>query len=370
MNHSLMENKLRKSRILIAPLDWGLGHATRCIPIVHELLNANFDVWLAGEGAQETLLKKEFPALPVLPLKGYRILYSKSGSSLLWRIILQGPQLRKAIRDEHRWLKKMMNEYNFDAVISDNRYGLYHKNTFCVFITHQLMIKTFWGKWTEKYLQKRNYHFINRFSECWVPDNKDENNFAGELSHPGKKPAIPVKYIGLLSRMEKKNIEPEKKHLLILLSGPEPQRSILENIIVRQIAHYYGSATILRGLPSYASMIPSTNSIHFYNHLPAEELSKEMARAEFIIARSGYSTVMDIVKLQKKGILIPTPGQTEQEYLGKYLLEKQVAFSCTQKEFSLEEALIKAKDFPFKFPDFNSQNKLKEVVEKMEKLYT
>lgn len=352
---------MRKTRILVAPLDWGLGHATRCIPVIRELLKHDVDVWLAGEGTQGILLKKEFPQLPFLSLPGYRIHYAKSAAGLLLQIFFQTSKILQAIKKENKWLKEMVNEYGFDAVISDNRYGLYYTKIPSVFITHQLLIKTPFGKWSDFFLQRINYHYINRFSECWVPDEKGEDNFAGQLSHPEKKPAVPFKYVGLLSRFDKTSDHTSANHLLIILSGPEPQRSILENIIVHQIAHYNGSATILRGLPASLSMIPSTNTIHFYNHLSAEKMNAEMQKAEFVIARSGYSTIMDIVKLKKKSILIPTPGQTEQEWLAKYISEKQFAYCVQQKNFSLNESLGKAKNFSYRFPDIG-ENKLSEII--------
>lgn len=352
-----------KSRILVAPLDWGLGHATRCIPIIRELLAQGCDVCLAGEGAQELLLKDEFPDLPFLDLPGYRIRYAKTKWGLVWKMIQQGPKMRRAIQFEHRWLKKIINKHGFDAVISDNRYGLYHKTTPCIFITHQLYIKSSAGKWTEKIFQKRNYGFINKFTVCWVPDLEGENNLANELSHPQVKPNIPVHCIGLLSRFEKNGafdrLSTERKnHLLIILSGPEPQRSILEEKIITDIGHYHGTATIVRGLPGSATLIPSTNMIRFYNHLPAEQLNNEMQEAEYVIGRSGYSTVMDVVALQKKSILIPTPGQTEQEYLGNYLMEKGITISINQKDFSLNKALTIASDYKYEIPDMSPHSTL------------
>jgi len=345
-----------KPRILVAPLDWGLGHATRCIPLVRELLAQGADPWLAGEGAQEELLKTEFPGLPFLSLPGYRVRYAKTKRGLLWKMLRQGPKMRKAIQYEHEWLKKTIAEYTFDAVISDNRYGLYHSTIPSIFITHQLVIQTPLGKWTEKELQKRNYRYINKFTECWVPDMEGENNLAAALSHPAKKPAIPVRYIGPLSRFEKKEITADKNNLLIILSGPEPQRSILEENILTAISNYDGRATIVRGLPGNASLVPSTNMIRIYNHLPSVALNEAMLEAGYIISRSGYSTVMDIAALQKKSILIPTPGQTEQEYLGQYLMKKGMAVCISQEDFSLPVALELAAGFSYdlNFPAGNT----------------
>jgi hypothetical protein len=280
-------------------------------------------------------------------------------------IFRQTNNILKAIRKENAWLKKIIAEYRFDAVISDNRFGLFHASVPCIFITHQLAIKSPLGNWTEKILQKRNYKYINRFTECWVPDNNKEENLAGELSHPVMKPTSPVKYTGPLSRFESLvplRDESKKEHLLIILSGPEPQRSIFENKIVKEISRYNGTATIIRGLPGSSSLIPSTNMIQFYNHLPAGEMYKEMLKAEYVISRSGYSTVMDLAVMQKKSILIPTPGQTEQEYLSGYLQQKHFAFCIQQNKFSLVDALSNAKQFDYKFPGMNSGEILLPVI--------
>jgi uncharacterized protein (TIGR00661 family) len=353
----------RKPRILVAPLDWGLGHATRCIPIIQELLQQGAEVWLAGEGSQAQLLHLEFPEIPFLHLQGYRVTYASTRSGVIRKIITQSPKFLKAIRKEHAWLKKTVKENNIDAVISDNRYGLYHTVIPCVFITHQLTIKSPLGKWSERLLQKKNYKYINRFTECWVPDLIDENNLAGDLSHPAVMPKIPVKYIGWLSRLRKRPSQEKTGHLLIVLSGPEPQRTLLETTIIRDIARYDGTATIVRGLPGTHSLLPSTNSIRIYNHLPAKQLNEEMEMAEFVISRSGYSTVMDIAALQKKSILVPTPGQTEQEYLAGYYLEKDIALAASQQFFSLPAEIQKARLFPYRVPVVSSSDSLKATIE-------
>src|SRR4030095_2442531 len=340
---------LAGKKLLVAPLDWGLGHATRCVPVIRDLLNNNCELWLAGEGRQEKLLREEFPSLPFLPLKGYRIKYGKSG--LAGKIFLQIPSILRSIKEENKWLKEQVSKYGFEAVISDNRYGLYHEKIFSVFITHQLCIKSSFGKWSEKILQQWNYKFIKRFHECWVPDEEGENNLAGKLSHPKTFPDILVKYIGALSRFSSFSTLGNggiKNHLLIILSGPEPQRTILENKVIDQIVNYPGTATIVRGLPGERNIIPSTNTIHFYNHLSSEELNREALKAEFVISRSGYSTVMDIAALQKKSILISTPGQTEQEYLADHLMKKQFAFCVNQNSFSLLKNVEEARNFEYR----------------------
>ena len=362
MDQEKKGNPLRKIRILLAPLDWGLGHATRCIPVIKKLKENGCEVFLAGEGLQKELLAQEFPEIPIIDLQGYRIDYGKSKIGLLLSIFRQTWQIISTIKKENAWLKEVVKKYEIDAVISDNRYGLHHTSIPSIFITHQLTIKSPFGKWTERILQKKNYKYINHFTECWVPDAAGENNLAEVLSHPEKMPAIPVRYTGPLSRFETTDIPVKKNHLLIVLSGPEPQRTILENKIINEIVHYPFTATIVRGLPGSDGIIPSTGMIQFFNHLPASELNKEMQRAEYVISRSGYSTIMDLMKLNKKSILIATPGQTEQEYLADRLLEKHFAICVSQKEFSLLSALKKAEGFNYKYPAIISESSLGDII--------
>jgi predicted glycosyltransferase len=351
MTRAQGENLLRKSRILVAPLDWGLGHTTRCMPIIKELLAQNFEVLAAGDPQQERLLTAEFPGLPFLPLQGYGIRYSKKNLSV--KLISQVPKIMFRIREEHSWLKQAVTAHRIDAVISDNRFGLYHRKVPTVFITHQLQIKTNLGGSTEKILRNWNYRFINRFTECWVPDSDGPDNLGGQLSHPAVLPKTPVTYIGLLSRFQVHDYlpefpKPQNGHLLFILSGPEPQRSLLEDKIINDVSHYPGTATIVRGLPSSLSAIPSTRMIRVFNHLPANELRQQIENAEIVIGRCGYSTVMDLVSLRKKAILIPTPGQTEQEYLAAYLHQQRIAFTIAQKDFSLPVILQEVKQFDYK----------------------
>lgn len=352
-----------KLRILVAPLDWGLGHTTRCFPIIRQLIQAGHEVLLAGNKSQKILFELEFPSLQILSLNGYGIRYSAKKGGLKWKMFFQLPKLRKNIRYEHMWLKEVQAKNNFDLVISDNRYGLYHSSLPSIFITHQLRIKTPLGRWAENWLQTINYRYINHFSECWVPDFENENQLAGELSHPQSLPEIPVRYLGALTRFQQKSIPVIKDHLLIIISGPEPQRTIFEKKIIQDIAHYNGTATVVRGLPATGSIIPSTNMLKFHNHLSSADLENEIATSEFVISRSGYSTIMDLITMQKKSILVPTPGQTEQEYLGKFLMDKRIVFSMKQHEFTLNEALRKASIFDYSLPIIDNNIDFNQLVE-------
>lgn len=332
-------NKINvQKKVLVAPLDWGLGHATRCVPIITALLGKGFEVYVGAEKASAALLQKEFPTIKIIPLQGYNVSYNKKGSTFLWKIITQIPKIIAAIKREKNWLKKTIAFYKIDVVISDNRFGLYNKNARCIFITHQLQIKT-GNSFTEKIVQKINYNYINRFNECWVIDDEGNKNLAGDLSHPKQIPKVPLKYIGVQSRFKKYEVE-KKYDLLVLLSGPEPQRTIFENILIEQMQNVQLTIVLLRGLPVEETNL-EISGIKIYNHLPALVLNEMILASKTIISRSGYTTVMDIAALQQKAIFIPTPGQTEQEYLGNYLSEKNYCITEKQDGFNLQKALDK-----------------------------
>ncbi len=259
----------------------------------------------------------------------------------------QIPKIIRAILKEHKWLNKNQKVYHWDVVISDNRYGLYHKELKSVFITHQVNIKTGMGLWVDKLIGWFNHFFISKFDECWIPDAGGSINLAGELSH-GDIPENAV-YIGPLSRFSMNN-DSTPGLLLAILSGPEPQRSILEKILEKQLSVYPGKVCIVRGIPGGKAKPADSAKIKWYNHLPAKDLQELMSAAELVICRSGYTTVMDLVRMQKKAILIPTPGQPEQEYLAVYLMQQQLFLSVPQDDLDLHRALQKAAIFSFGLP--------------------
>ena len=334
-------------KILVAPLDWGLGHATRCIPIIYTLLASGAQVVLAGNDTQKALLLQEFPACEYLNLKGYNVRYAHSKKAFLWQLTKQLPDINATIQYENRWLKDIVAKEKITGVISDNRYGLYNKTVPCVFITHQLMIKTPLGIVGDKPVQFLNYKKINNFNRCWIPDNAIAPNLSGDLSHPAKMPAIAYDYIGPLSRMKPDVFAKNANHILIMISGPEPQRTLFEKIIFEQLRLYTGTATVVRGLPADTKRAIDLPNVIVHNHLSKDLLNIEMCKAGYIICRSGYSSVMDINAVRAKSILVPTPGQTEQEYLGNYLMKSNFAVSCSQNNFNLLQMLEKAKTFSY-----------------------
>lgn len=294
-----------------------MGHATRCIPLISYLLERGWELTLAGEGNIADLLTKEFPQLRVIPLKGYRINYPKKGALFIPKILMQVPKIVRSIKNEHQWLDHQLDTNQWDLIISDNRYGLYTTRTSTVFITHQLGIISGFGRMGDGLLRTLLYRWINRFNSCWIPDAAGDINIAGELSHPLSMPNH-YAFIGPLSRLnEAKPLAGE--HLLVLLSGPEPQRTILENKLIDQLSNIDEAVVFVRGLPSGAPLLKNRGKIQFENHLDATALSEMLSTAKAVICRSGYSSVMDLLKLKKRALLIPTPGQTEQVYLAKHL---------------------------------------------------
>jgi uncharacterized protein (TIGR00661 family) len=347
MKFENFNREIRNKRVLVAPLDWGLGHATRCIPIIYTLLALEIEVVIAASGKIENLLKKEFPKLDFIHLKEYNVHYSGSKALLPLQMILQFPKILSRIYGEHKWLKKIINQYHIDAVISDNRFGLYHTTTPCIYLTHQLKIIT-GKKFTERIAQQLHYFFINKYSQCWIPDTESINNIAGKLSHPKKLPNVQMQYLGPLSRFKKYDVE-KKYDLVAVLSGPEPQRTIFENILLKDLISFSGKALLVRGLPGTTeSCVCKNNNVEIQNHLNAEELNKAILQSAIVVCRSGYTTIMDLIVLQQKAILVPTPGQTEQEYLAHYLQQQNAFLSIDQDKFSLTEALQQCNGFVFK----------------------
>lgn len=347
-----MDNPEKLKKILIAPLDWGLGHATRCISLIKYLLSINCAVAIAASPASKALLKAEFPEIIFFDIKAYNIVYSRKKRWMPFKILLQIPKILKAVKSEHEWLETLLKKENFDAIISDNRYGFYNDKVFSVFITHQLQIRTSLNL-TKNFMRSLTYKHINNFNECWVPDFEGTLNIAGKLSHPKTLPKISVKYLGPLSRFTK---NPEQKILykyLIIISGPEPQRTIFEEKIFAFVQTCSEKCLIVRGMPEEKNMIEEKSNCKIFNHLNTHELEDAFNASEMIICRSGYTSVMEILSLQKKSVLIATPGQTEQEYLANHLMSQQWCYTFSQDE-DFTEHLNKAEQFQYKMPEIDT----------------
>jgi uncharacterized protein (TIGR00661 family) len=347
-----------RKKILVAPMNWGLGHAARCVPIIRELLSGNVEVVIAADGKALQLLRIEFPELKWIRLPGYNIKYWWEGSAT-FQILLQLPKIILSFYRERKWLKQFIKEEKINAVISDNRYGLYSEKILCVFITHQICIQlpaAFKGMETSFY--RLNKKLIERFDQSWIPDFEGEKNLSGNLSHQFPLPENAL-FIGPLSRFTYSGstvptVPPVKRDLLIVISGPENQRTKFEKLLTEQAKKLALKVLMVRGIPEAVGM--DTNRGHNHHEkvtsnfskvdfLNAEELNHAFLSSKIILARSGYSTIMDLAATRSKAILIPTPGQTEQEYLAQYLLREKICYSEKQNEFDLKRALERVKDF-------------------------
>ncbi len=312
---------------MIAPLNWGLGHASRCIPLVQRELAAGNRVTLAGDGESLALLRKHFPDLPVLHLPKLNLRYA-AGTSQVGAMFRSLPRILWWMWQDHRELQCILSYQHFDTIISDNRFGLWGgQRTKCIYITHQLMIKMPHGlRWLEPLAHWLHGRVIRRYDECWIPDYADTlHNLSGDLSH---KYALPknARFIGPLSRFSCIGLPPcggDGRGAVALLSGLEPHRSLLEKDLLEQYKDK--ELLLIRGKVNEPFCKLRRGKITIVPYLSDAELIPALLGAEKIIARSGYTTIMDFAALGvlHKAELIPTPGQTEQEYLAEWIDTKK-----------------------------------------------
>jgi UDP:flavonoid glycosyltransferase YjiC (YdhE family) len=327
-----------KKRILIAPLDWGLGHATRCVPIIRMLQEQGAEVVIAADGGPLTLLKQEFPTCETVDFAGYGVRYPKGGNMGL-KMLLEAPKILQRIKSEQVELKQIIADHSIDAVISDNRFGAHSDEVPCVFMTHQVHIQ---APLFSKALCKINASYMDKFTEVWAPDLPGARNLSGNLCHGEPLPKH-LHYIGPLSRFDQYDLALEEEEapqyeVMAIISGPEPQRSAFETVVLDALKRQDRRAIMVRGLPNETEFPEVPAHITIHNHLPAEELATAIVHSHWVLARPGYSTLMDLAYMLKKAVFIPTPGQTEQEYLGELHQAAGHYFSMPQSKFDFEVA--------------------------------
>ncbi len=290
-------------KILVSPLDWGLGHATRSSALVSKFLAKGDEVVLAGSGNSINMLSADFPQLRCLQLKSFSPFFFRYLPQWI-AITMQVPYFVWCIAKEWQQMCKLQETEHFDLIVSDNRYGVRSSKCKNILVTHQLApITAMWApEWFNRLFAKCLAKLINKFDEVWVPDIKEfPNGLAGRLANP-QYINIPVRTIGLLSRLKplnNKTLNNNKINHLAIISGPEPQRTLMQKQIEKLFAKMEGTKIIFDGK----------------HHTHSSHLAQCIENAEHIYCRSGYSTIMDIVALNKTAILIPTYGQAEQEYL-------------------------------------------------------
>ncbi len=347
---------------MVTPLDWGLGHATRCIPVIKEFLSQGCEVQIATSGNALVLLKQEFPDSRFHEIVSYNVHYAK----VIPLAVSLGFQVSKfwgRIKEEHEQIKKIVEEDRIDILISDNRYGCWSAIVPSILITHQvnILLPTLL-KWMEPIVNYFIHKLIRNFDQCWVPDELS-NRITGKLTEAK---GLSLTFIGMLSRFKEVKLVKKKYDILVLLSGPEPSRTLFEKEMIKKLMATAFKAMLVRGLPGNESTVDVGDNVAQENHLNSKELNQVIAESEIILCRSGYSTIMDLAKLSKKAIFIPTPGQTEQLYLAKRLNKNKIAYKTTLKKIDLNKDIALASTYLGFSESYNNALLVKAVKELLE----
>ena len=320
----------QSKNILIAPLNWGLGHAVRCIPLIRKYVENGDKVIIASDGQALDFLREEFPKLIFEQLPAYNIHYGKTSLSTKLKLMLQVPKILKTVQKERQITEELVDKYDIDLVISDNRFGLRSNKAKSVYMTHQLRVLSGATTFLTTFLHRKIYE---KHDEIWVPDFKENDGLSGKLGHINNS-KLPIKYIGIQSRLKKIDIE-KKYDLLAILSGPEPQRTLLEKELLEKMTNYKGKKALICGVVSKNKTKKVINGVDVYNFLTTKDMEIIINASKIIIGRSGYTSLMDYYKLEKKMILIPTPGQDEQLYLAHFSQQKGLATYTKQGKIIL-----------------------------------
>jgi len=317
--------------ILVAVLNWGLGHATRSITIITKLEQQGHTVIIGSDGDALLLLQKHFPNINTVDLPSLRIQYGKNP---IIQILISIPHIICWIVRDHFCIKKIVKSKKIDLIVSDNRWGCWHKNIKSIFITHQIMIKLpRIISFCEHLVYTIQQSILKPFAEILIPDIAEkETSLSGDLSHLYL-PKTQTRFIGILSQFSPKIITVKPTYdVAIILSGPEPQRSMLEVMLIQKLQPFSLKIIMVGGKMSANSMVRYSDNISYIPFASRDELLSIIISSKWIICRSGYSSIMDLIVLQKKALLIPTPHQSEQEYLANHCKKNNWFATINQNE--------------------------------------
>ena len=326
---------MERPRLLICPLDWGLGHAVRCVPVIRALKRAGAVPVIAADKGPWDLLKKEFPDEEFIRFPGVTVTYPSAGGSMFLGMLRQSPQLLAGIQKEKAFVEKAVAELNIQGVVSDNRFGAFSRRVPSVYISHQIHIQT-GNRFTDALARMQHAGYMKRYRHVWIPDAAGDENLAGKLAH-GKHIPEHATYIGALCRFTKPLTDTNPTYeAALILSGPEPQRSLLEDDFLAQIGAFpHKKFLLIRGKKEPLETVPPhLTQIPLADH---HDIQHAYAQAEHIICRSGYTSVMEMAAVGRSAWLIPTPGQTEQEYLARHLHGRHWFSFVRQDLFKLED---------------------------------
>jgi len=331
---------MKNKTVIYAIIDWGLGHVTRSTPIIRRLISDGNRVILISHGKALSMLKEEFPDCIIRDVKDTQIAYPKFGWMFVFMMVAQVPKMLLGWRHERQQIQALEKEFKPDLIMTEMRLGIWSKHTPSILITHQLRFHLPTGlAWAGIFGEWFNRIVFTHFNYIFVPDAKGKPNLSGDLSHNSRiSRHRKVCYIGCLSSIVPDADPPEKDiDLMISISGPEPQRTQFEEKILGQLDSISGTGVITLGTPAIGNnIVKKTDNVTVYSHLNRKEMNSMMQRANHVVCRSGYSTVMELLALQKSALFVPTPGQTEQEYLAD-LYEKEGLFGCcTQDKLDLK----------------------------------
>ncbi len=325
------------TKVLVAVLNWGLGHAARSVPVIKELLRQNCEVIVGSDGAALNLLRFEFPQLRFVALPAYGVSYAATAGGMVWSLARQMPRLVRIVKQELKLVTTLVENEKINLIISDNRYGAYHAAVYSVWLGHQLQLPVPQGwSWLSPAINRLHIRYLKHFNDYWVPDLPGAP-LSGQLSAS----VLPVQYIGPLSRFDGPLVPPQQLYRVVaVLSGPEPQRTLLEKALRLQLSSLPVRSLLVRGV-GIDQRIRQGQYFDEADFMPGSCLGPLLYHADFIVSRSGYSTVMDLSYLNKPALCIPTPGQPEQEYLARRLAAGGHVFIQLQHNINLTTAWSK-----------------------------
>jgi uncharacterized protein (TIGR00661 family) len=324
----------KPARILVAPMDWGLGHASRCVPIIETLLSHGAEVVIGSNGRALSFLQEVFPGLEALSFPAYNIRYP--GSNMLWNMATQSHKFWSAIYREHKLLESIIQSHSLTGVVSDNRFGCWSTRVPCVFVSHQTYPP--FPRLVRQLGYFINHYFIRKYNQLWIPDIEGRNNLSGELSRSIS--SLPTEYLGSLSQLAAKVKDSSVEYeLLVLLSGPEPQRSLFEKKVMEQVQELELKTMLVQGKTEFFMESKPSDQLKVVSFLKQEDLGRAISSARYVLCRSGYSSLMDLSAMGKKAILIPTPGQAEQEYLAKRMQDSGYCPFQYQHQLDIKKGL-------------------------------
>ena len=332
---NLVQNISSEMKIIYSVCSWGLGHATRSLPVIRKLIDENNEITIISNGRSLELLKKEIGSnIEYINIPDYPMLLSENARQFMAKSIIYWPLFIRKMQSGLSKLTKMLETKKCDIIISDGRYDIYSKKIPSFFISHQMRIMNpLRIRMFETGSEIFNLFFFKRFRGVIVPDYK-EDSLSGDLSHNLKKiDEKKIHYVGVLSDFQKKKRKKDIDYL-ISISGPEPQRTLLEKKLLSQVDQLDGSIVITLGKTEDKNVSDNEN-ILIYSFLTKEKRENLLNRAKLVVSRSGYSTIMDLAVIRTKALMTPTPGQIEQEYLSQYHNNKGTFYSVNQELLDL-----------------------------------